>query len=39
MQLAYISTEDDEQTMYIPGIVVTVRDEESGVIFTINIAK
>jgi len=39
MQLAYISTEDDEQTRYVPGIVVTVRDEESGVIFTINIAK
>lgn len=39
MQLAYISTEDDEQTRYVPGIVVTVRDEESGVIFTINIAE
>ena len=38
MQLSYISTEDDEQTQYIPGVVVAVRDNQSGVIFTTNIA-
>lgn len=38
-KLAYISSEDDEQTKYYPGLIVTVKDEESGVIFTTNLAK
>lgn len=39
MQLAYISNEDDEQTTYVPGTVITVKDEESCVLFTVNIAE
>jgi hypothetical protein len=39
MILAYTLTEAEEETYYVPALVVTVKDDKSARIFTVNIAK
>jgi hypothetical protein len=39
MKLAYNLTEAEEDSYYIPVVIVTIKNNESARIFTVNIAE